>query len=60
MLEIVVSYHCMEFQGNLMNQTLENDKKPSFRSHFGPFDLNLGRPFFFKKKKNWLRQSLMT
>ena len=27
MLEIVASYHCMEFQGKLMNQTWENDKK---------------------------------
>ena len=27
MLEVVASYHCMEFQGKLMNQTWENDKK---------------------------------
>ena len=31
-----------------MNQTLENSKKPSFRSDFGPFGPNSGRQFFFK------------
>ena len=30
MLYIVVNYHCMQFQGKLMNQTWENDKKISF------------------------------
>ena len=30
MLYIVVSYHCMQFQGKLMKQTWENGKKPSF------------------------------
>ena len=41
MLHIIASYHCMQFQGNLMNQTWENYKKPSFRCVFGPFDPNL-------------------
>ena len=27
MLDIVASYHCMQFQGKLMNQTWENGKK---------------------------------
>ena len=38
----------MQFQGNLMNQTEENGKKPSFRSNFGPFGPNSGRQIFFK------------
>ena len=29
MLYIIVSYHYMQFQGKLMNQTSENGKKPS-------------------------------
>ena len=28
MLDIVASYHCMQFQGKLINQTWENGKKP--------------------------------
>ena len=46
MLNIVASYHCMQQQRKLMNQTWENDKKPSFGPDFGPFDPNLG-PIFF-------------
>ena len=30
MLDIIASYHCMNFQEKLMNQTWENGKKPSF------------------------------
>ena len=37
MLDINVSYLCMQFQGKLMNQTWENDRKPSFGPEFGPF-----------------------
>ena len=36
MLEIVASYHCMQFEEKPMIQTQENDKKP----HSGP---NLGQ-----------------
>ena len=32
-----------------MNQTWENDKKPSFRPGFGPFGPNSGCHFFFVK-----------
>ena len=32
MLDIVGSYHCMQFQGKLKNQTWEIDKKSSFGS----------------------------
>ena len=45
MLYIVASYHSMQFQGKLMNQTLENGKKTSFRHNFGPF--GSGSPVFF-------------
>ena len=34
LLNIVVSYHCIQFQGKLINQTRKNDKKASFRSNF--------------------------
>ena len=56
MFDIVSSYHCMQLQGKLMNQTWENSKKPSFWPDFGPFGPNLGYQFFFSKI--WLRQSL--
>ena len=36
MLDIIASYHCIQFQGNLMNQPWENDQKPSFGPNFGP------------------------
>ena len=48
MLRIVASYHCIQFQVKLMNQTWENDNKPSFRPNFGPFGTNLGPKIFFK------------
>ena len=44
MLDIVASFHCMQFQGKLINQTRENGEKPSFRTYFDPFGLNFG-PF---------------
>ena len=48
MLYIVASYHCMQFQGKLMNQTCEKDKKKnSFRPHFGSFSPRLGSQNFF-------------
>ena len=47
MLDIVASYHYMQFQGSLMNQTWENGKKPSFGHDFGPFGRNSGRQFIY-------------
>ena len=46
MLNIVASYYAimkflMQFQGELMNETWENGKKPSFELNFGPFGPNL-------------------
>ena len=51
MLDIFESYHCMQIQGKLMNQTLENGKKPSFGTDFG-------WQFFFSKI--WPHQLLDT
>ena len=39
--------YCMKFQGKLMNQISENDKKPSFETDFGPFSSNLSLLIFF-------------
>ena len=40
MLCIVASYHCMQFQGKLMNQTCEKDQKKTvldlILAHFHP------------------------
>ena len=47
MLDIVASYHCMQIQGILVNQTWENDKKTSFGSDFGPFGPKLGPKSYF-------------
>ena len=49
MLGIVASYHFMQFQGKLINQTWENDKTPSFGLEFGPFHPNLSSKLFFRK-----------
>ena len=46
MLDIVASFHCMQFQGKLINQTRENGEKPSFGTDFGPFGPNLGSKTF--------------
>ena len=49
MLDIVPSYHCMQFQGKLQNQTWENGKKPSL----GLILIHLAKiqvtKFFFQK-----------
>ena len=37
----------MQFQEKLMNQTWENDKKPSCQPNFDPFGQNLGSKKFF-------------
>ena len=46
MLDINASYHCVQFQGKLMNQTWENDQKSSFGPNFGSFIFkNLAQEF---------------
>ena len=47
MLQIVASYHCMQFQGKLMIQTQGNDEKPHFGPDLGSLGQNLGRDYFF-------------
>ena len=46
MLDIVASYHCMQFPGKLMNQIWENGEK-NFGFDFGSFGPNLGPKIFF-------------
>ena len=58
MLDIVASYHCMQFPGKQMNQAWENSNKPSFGPDFGTFGPNLGHHLFFSFSKIWLPQSL--
>ena len=40
-LDIVASYHCMQFKRKLTDKTWKNGKKPSFRTDFGPLDPNI-------------------
>ena len=54
MLDIVASYHCMQFQGKLMIQTQETGKKPHFDPDLDPLAPNLGQQF----PRIWLHQSL--
>ena len=59
MLDILTSYHCLQFQGKRMIQTQENDKKKRyFGSDLGPLGPNSGRQILFSKI--WPRQSLDT
>ena len=44
---IVPSYYPRQLKGKLMNQSLENSKKPNIGPDFGPFGGNLGPQFFF-------------
>ena len=57
MLEVVASYHCMQFHRKLMNQTWENGKKPTFVSDFGP---NSGHQNLFKKIRLCQSLDIMT
>ena len=56
MLDIIASYHGIEFQEKLMSLTWENGKKSTFEPDFGAFGPNSGHQFFFSKI--WLRQLL--
>ena len=50
----ITSYHCIEFQGKLMNQTLENGKKTLiFGPDFGPFWPKFGPKIFFDVMLCW-------
>ena len=56
MLDIVANYHCMQFQGKLMNQTSENVQKLSFGPDFDPFGTNSGYQIFFVQKSGSVSQ----
>ena len=48
MLDIVASYHCLQFQGKLKNQTWENGKKTTwFQDWFWPLRPKFGPQNFF-------------
>ena len=49
MLDIVASYHDIQFQGKFMIQTQWNDKKHHFAIDLGPLGPNSGRQIFFIK-----------
>ena len=49
-LEIVSSYHSMQFKGKLMNQTWDNYNKSNFGNDFGLF----GPPVFFFQKSDFV------
>ena len=42
MLDIVASYHCIQFQGEIMIHTKENGQKPHFRPDLDLLGQNLG------------------
>ena len=44
MLDIAASYHYIQFQGQLTNQTQENGKKTNFGPDLGSFDPNSPPP----------------
>ena len=48
MLDIIATYHYVQFQGNLMIQIQENSEKTHFGPDLGLMDPNLGRNLFFK------------
>ena len=50
MLNIVASYHRIQFQGKCMIQTQKNGKKPHAGSDLRPLHPILGRQFFFFTK----------
>ena len=49
MLDIVASYHRIQFQGKLMIKTKENSEKPHFGPDLGPLGPNSSRQIFFIK-----------
>ena len=49
LLNIVPSYHRMQYKGKLMNKTWKNDKKPNFRPDFSRFWPQFGPPKFFSR-----------
>ena len=46
MLNIVASYHCIQFEGKRIIQTQENGEKPHFGLDLGPLGKNSSHQFF--------------
>ena len=57
MLDIVASYHRIQFQGKLMAKTQENGKKSHIGPDLGPLSSNSDCIFFFPQKI-WLSHRL--
>ena len=53
MLNIVASYHRIQFHGKLMIQTREYGEKPHFGPDLGSLDPNSGPLTFFYKSSTW-------
>ena len=58
MLDIVASYHCIQFQGKLMAKTQENGKKSHIGPDLGPLSSNSHCNFFLFFSKIWLSHTL--
>ena len=50
LLDVVSSYHCMQFQSKIIIKTQENGEKPHFRPDIGSLGPNLDRQFYFFQK----------
>ena len=60
MLDIVASYHRIQFQGKLMIQTQENDEKPYFGLDLIPLGQNSGcQKFLYKTRSKTLFQAII-
>ena len=49
-LELIPTYHCTQYQGKLMNQTWEIEKKNLFWIRFWPIRPKFGSTIFFSQK----------
>ena len=54
-LDIVASYHCMQFQGKCMIQTQENGETPIFGPDLGPLG-KFGLSLFFLQESGFVSQ----
>ena len=53
MLDIFAGYHHIQFQGKIMIQTQENDKKSHLRPYLCLLDQNLDCKMFINKISTW-------
>ena len=59
MLDIVASFHRIQFQGKLRIQTRENGEKPHLEPDLGTLDPNSGCRFFYKTSIYTLIQAII-